>query len=114
MAILMFVSFLGLELDPFRPGSPGLSLNLDLFGVRGRSREKAGLYLSFLHSFCSVATGWHLTGPKLWMSSTGTNTLLEFYSVNEIAKEEYKMKSPLLVHALVLMSSLLLLWWICR
>lgn len=37
----MFVSFLGLELDPFRPGSPGLSLNLGLFGVRGRSREKA-------------------------------------------------------------------------
>lgn len=103
MAILMFVSSLGLELDPFRPGSPGLSLNLGLFEAMGRSRAKAGLYLSFLHSFCSVATGWHLTGPKLWMSSTGTNTLLEFYYVNE-------MKSPLLVDALVLMSSLLLLW----
>lgn len=36
----MFVSSLGLEIGPCRPGSPGQSLNLGLFEARGMSRQR--------------------------------------------------------------------------
>lgn len=47
----MFVSFLGLELGPRRPGSPGQRLNLGVFEVRGRAGQRqACTYLSSVRS----------------------------------------------------------------
>lgn len=111
----MFVSSLGLEMGPCRPGSPGQSLNLGLFEARGKSMQRQACTFSQFVMFCSnrLASYWpqimDLSGSQCRDTSVGRDLdlrpqgllrkkgaqgarVLPAQAINEIAKEECKIK----------------------